>query len=203
MLFGAFGALVEKRIKKFFAYSSINQMGFLLMGVVGGSSESVEAAVIYLVVYVIMNIGVFVILLNTFDTNTKRQMLYLTDLTHFSNNNIGSSLILVVILFSMAGIPPLAGFFAKFYIFIPLFKQEEYLLILVALFTTLLSAYYYLKLIKYLLFDVVEANVINFQLRLSNQLKFVLTLVVVVLIFGFMFTNSVFAVGGTLVFSLY
>src|SRR5436305_4494771 len=117
MLFGSLYALVEKRIRKFLAYSSINQMGFLLAGVAGGNLQTTEASIIFLIIYVITNLGLFIILLNT-RAAKNRPLLYLTDFSHFAKNNqLFYSIALVIIFFSMAGIPPLAGFFGKYFVF--------------------------------------------------------------------------------------
>jgi NADH-quinone oxidoreductase subunit N len=87
MLFGCVAALFEKKARKFIAYSSINQMGFLLIGLTVGTFEGIRASLIYLLIYVLMNIGLFVILLNTYNIYTNRAILFLTDFTYLSKNN--------------------------------------------------------------------------------------------------------------------
>jgi len=149
MLFGAIYALVEKRIRKFLAYSSINQMGFLLIGIACGSLQTIKASIIFLIIYVITNVGLFIILLNT--RSKTRQLLYLIDFSHFAKNNkLFYSVVLVIIFFSIAGIPPLAGFFGKYFLFLTAFEQKYYSLVIVGLFSSLISTFYYLKIIKYL-----------------------------------------------------
>jgi len=149
MIFGALYALVEKRIRKFLAYSSINQMGFILSGVTCCSIQTTEAAIIFLIIYVLTNIGLFIILLNTYSFTTNRQLLYLSDFHHFAKNNLLIySVAIVVMLFSMSGIPPLAGFFGKYFLFLTIFEQKYYSLVIVGFFTSIISAFYYLKIIK-------------------------------------------------------
>ena len=158
LLFGALSALVEKKVKKFLAYSSINQMGFLLMGIVGGNSIAIQASILYLIIYITTNLGLFLILLNTFDSFTKRSILYITDFSSFANNNFATVILLTLILFSMAGIPPLVGFFGKYYLFLSLYNAKFYSLVLAGMFTSLLSSYYYLRIIKQMLFEAKKKN---------------------------------------------
>jgi len=148
MLFGALYALVEKRLRKFIAYSSINQMGFLLMGLVGGVLQTVEASVLFLIIYVVTNLVLFIILLNTTNVATQKPMLYLSDLNSFAKNNPLYAIFFAIIIFSMAGIPPLAGFFGKYFLFLTLFEQKYYSLVIVGLITSVVSTFYYLRVIK-------------------------------------------------------
>jgi len=153
MIFGALHALVEKRFRRFMAYSSINQMGFLLMGIAAGSVETTKAAMIFLIIYVITNLGLFIIVLNTSNDErggfyNNRPLLYLTDFTHFAKNNKFYSIAVAIIFFSMAGIPPLAGFFGKYFILLTVFEQDQYALVIIGLFTSVISTFYYLKIIK-------------------------------------------------------
>jgi NADH-quinone oxidoreductase subunit N len=189
MLTGGFAALLEKHVKKFLAYSSINQMGFLLIGIVGGTANSLESSAYYLFIYMLMNTGLFIILLNTWDVVSKRQIIYLTDLAHFAKNNWKTTIMLTIILFSMAGIPPLAGFFGKFYLFLEAATQSYYSLILIGLFTTMLSTYYYLRLIKHLLFDKLDIVFVKFTTNLSPILQFFLQTVCLFLIINLFLTD--------------
>jgi len=149
MLFGALYALVEKRLRKFIAYSSINQMGFLLMGLVGGVVQTIEASVLFLIIYITTNLILFVILLNTNNITTEKPMLYLSDLNSFAKNNPIYAITFAIIIFSMAGIPPLAGFFGKYFLFLTIFEQKYYSLVVVGLVTSVISTFYYLRVIKW------------------------------------------------------
>jgi len=199
MLFGALSALVEKKVKKFLAYSSINQMGFLLMGIVGGSSMTLQASILYLVIYVITNLGLFIILLNTFDYTTKRTILYITDFTSFGIN-VTPAIFLSLILFSMAGIPPLVGFFGKYYLFISLFEAKFYSLVIAGMFTSLVSAYYYLKIIKQILFESPRKTPTIFKVKLSKGLEQVLYFIIMFLILS-IFIFDIFLSDMVLAFS--
>jgi NADH-quinone oxidoreductase subunit N len=130
------------------AYSSINQMGFLLMGLTCGTFEGFRAALIYLLLYVIMNAGFFLLFLTTKDTLLNKSLTYLTDFNDFAQNNYIYSIGLVIILFSMAGIPPLGGFFGKYFIFLHSFQTGHIGLVIMGMFTSVIAAYYYLRIIK-------------------------------------------------------
>src|SRR5690242_14827878 len=117
MVFGSLYALVETRIRKFLAYSSINQMGFLLIGLIGGVVQTIQASLIFLIIYVITNLVLFLLLLNTYCLNTKQPMLYLIELHFLAKNNPIYSIAIAIFALSMAGIPPLAGFFGKYFLF--------------------------------------------------------------------------------------
>ena len=115
MLFGAIAAIGQTNIKRLIAYSSIGHIGYTLAGLATGSNEGIQSSIVYITIYVIMNLAFFSCLLML-----KRNNQYyedIDDLSGLSKNHPLLSLSLLLILFSLAGIPPLAGFFAKFYIF--------------------------------------------------------------------------------------
>jgi len=186
MIFGALHALVEKRFRRFLAYSSINQMGFLLMGITAGSVETTKAAMIFLIIYVITNLGLFIIVLNTSnhesgEFHNSRPLLYLTDFNHFAKNNKFHSIAIAIIFFSMAGIPPLAGFFGKYFLFLTVFEQEHYSLVVIGLFTSVISTFYYLKIIKSLWFANLKVA-INFNTTLTQYLTAILIITQLILV---------------------
>ena len=151
MLFGAIAAIGQKNLKRLIAYSSISHIGYALAGLATGSNEGIQSSVIYLTIYIIMNLGFFSCLLMM-----KRNNIYyenLDDLSGLSKNHPLLSLSLLVILFSLAGIPPLAGFFAKFYIFKSVIEQSMFFLAIVGLLSTVVAAFYYLRIIKIMYFD--------------------------------------------------
>lgn len=176
MVFGALYALVEKRIRKFIAYSSINQMGFLLMGAVPGHLDSVTSALVYILIYIAMNLVLFFILLSTSHVTTQRPLLYLSDFHFFAKNNIAYSTTLAVAVFSMAGIPPLAGFFGKYFLLLTAFSYHYYALVIIGLVSSAISTFYYLRIIKWLYFEQLE-NDLTFQMRLPQPLKVWLLLI--------------------------
>ncbi len=151
MLFGAVAAIGQTNIKRLIAYSSIGHIGYILAGLATASNEGVQSSIIYMSIYVIMNLALFCCLLML-----KRKDQYyedIDDLSGLSKNHPLLSLSLLIILFSLAGIPPLAGFFAKFYIFKSVLEQSMYFLAIVGLLSTVIAAFYYLRIIKIIYFD--------------------------------------------------
>ena len=151
MILGAVAAIVQKNIKRLLAYSSIGHIGYALAGVATGEISGYESSIIYISIYVIMNIGAFSCLyLLKKDGQYKENI---SDLSGISKKHPLLAISLLIILFSMAGGPPLGGFFAKFYIFTAVLEKEIYALAIMGLLTTVISAFYYLKIIKTIYFD--------------------------------------------------
>ena len=151
MLLGAFAAIGQNNIKRLMAYSSIGHIGYVLAGLATASNEGVQSAIIYLSIYLIMTLGAFGCILMM-----KRNNIYyenINDLSGLSKNHPTLAFAFLIILFSLAGIPPLAGFFAKFYIFMSVIENNMYMLAIVGLLTTVISAFYYLRVIKIIYFD--------------------------------------------------
>ena len=151
MILGAFAAIGQNNIKRLMAYSSIGHMGYALAGIATGSNEGIQSTLIYLTIYLVMNLGAFGCIFmmkreNNFYEN-------ISDLSGLSKNHPLLALGFLIILFSLAGIPPLAGFFAKFYIFMSVIEQSMYFLAIVGLISTVISAFYYLRVIKIIYFD--------------------------------------------------
>ena len=151
MLFGAIAAIGQTNIKRLIAYSSISHIGYTLAGLAAGTNEGIQSSIVYISIYIIMNLALFSCLLML-----KRNNIYyeeIEDLSGLSKNHPLLSLSLLIILFSLAGIPPLAGFFAKFYIFKAVIEQSMYFLAIVGLLSTVVAAFYYLRIIKIMYFD--------------------------------------------------
>ena len=151
MLFGAIAAIGQTNLKRLVAYSSISHIGYALAGLTTASNDGIQNSIIYIVIYIFMNLGLFSCLLMM-----KRNNKYyedIEDLSGLSKNHPLLSFSLLVILFSLAGIPPLAGFFAKFYIFKSVIEQSMYFLAIVGLLSTVIAAFYYLRIIKIIYFD--------------------------------------------------
>lgn len=146
LVWGCLAALAEKKTKRFLAYASINQMGFLLMGLATGTLEGYRTTLLYLLIYVVMNIGFLTVFLCARRASDGFSFIYLTDFRHFGFHRLSWSL--AMILLSMAGIPPLAGFFGKYYLLLHAQEQELYGLVIAGLVTSLVSTYYYLRIIK-------------------------------------------------------
>ena len=151
MILGAVAAIGQKNIKRLLAYSSIGHIGYALAGVATGVISGYESSIVYISIYVVMNLGAFSCLyLLKKDGEYKENI---SDLSGISKKHPILALSFLVILFSLAGIPPLGGFFAKFYVFTAVVEQKMYALAIIGLLTTVISAFYYLKIIKTIYFD--------------------------------------------------
>ena len=151
MILGAVAAIGQKNIKRLLAYSSIGHIGYALAGVATGVISGYESAIVYISIYVVMNLGAFSCLyLLKKDGEYKENI---SDLSGISKKHPILAISFLVILFSLAGIPPLGGFFAKFYVFTAVVEQKMYALAIIGLLTTVISAFYYLKIIKTIYFD--------------------------------------------------
>ena len=151
MILGSVAAIGQKNIKRLLAYSSIGHIGYALAGVATGVVSGYESAIIYISIYVIMNIGAFSCLyLLKKDGEYKENI---SDLSGISKKHPILAISFLLILFSLAGIPPLGGFFAKFYVLTAVLEQQMYTLAIIGLLTTVISAFYYLKIIKTIYFD--------------------------------------------------
>ena len=178
MILGAVAAIGQTNIKRLMAYSSIGHMGYALAGLATGSNEGIQGTVIYLSIYLLMNLGIF----SCIFMMRRKDIFYedIQDLSGLSKNHPIISFCLLVLLFSLAGIPPLAGFFAKFYIFMAVIKAEMYTLAIMGLITTVISAFYYLRIIKIIYFDESKEKFEidqNFGLRISLALSTIIILV--------------------------
>lgn len=151
MILGAVAAMIQKNFKRLLAYSSIGHIGYALAGVATGAISGYQSAIVYISIYVIMNIGAFSCLyLLKKDGQYKENI---SDLSGISKKHPLLAISLLIILFSLAGVPPLGGFFAKFYVFVAVLEKEMYALAIIGLITTVMSAFYYLKIIKTIYFD--------------------------------------------------
>ena len=151
MILGAVAAMVQKNFKRLLAYSSIGHIGYALAGVATGAVSGYESAIIYISIYVIMNIGAFSCLYLLKKDGQYRENI--SDLSGISKKHPLLAISFLIILFSLAGVPPLGGFFAKFYVFVAVLEKEMYALAIIGLLTTVMSAFYYLKIIKTIYFD--------------------------------------------------
>jgi len=151
MVLGAFAAIGQTNIKRLLAYSSIGNMGFALVGLAAGTEGGVSAVVIYMSIYLIMTAGTFAAVLSM-----RRGGVYLEDISELaglSRTSPGTAFFLGVMMFSMAGIPPLAGFFAKFYVFLAAVEAGLFPLAVIGVLASVIGAYYYLRIVKIMYFD--------------------------------------------------
>ncbi len=156
MLFGAVAAIGQKNLKRLIAYSSIGHMGYALAGLSVGTNQGIQSSVIYLSIYLFMNLAFFSCLFMLRKNDNYYENI--EDLSGLSKKHPILSLCFLIVLFSLAGIPPLAGFFAKFYIFLAVIEKSMYFLAVVGLLSTVVAAYYYLRIIKIIYFDPEKEN---------------------------------------------
>jgi NADH-quinone oxidoreductase subunit N len=154
MILGAVAAIGQSNIKRLIAYSSIGHIGFVLAGISTSTNLGYSSSITYISIYVIMNLGMFACIFSMKKNGNYCESL--SDLSGISKQHPILSISLLIILFSLAGIPPLAGFFAKFYIFIAVIESKMYTLAIIGLLSTVISAFYYLRIIKIIYFD--DAN---------------------------------------------
>jgi NADH-quinone oxidoreductase subunit N len=189
MIFGAIAAIGQTNIKRLVAYSSIGHIGYTLAGLATGSNDGIQSSIIYISIYVVMNLALFSCLLML-----KRNEQYyedIDDLSGLSKNHPLLSLCLLIILFSLAGIPPLAGFFAKFYVFKAVIEQSMYFLAIVGLLSTVIAAFYYLRIIKIIYFDKEKEK---YDTDHEIWLKFSLTFSTILILLYFIFPSQLIEV---------
>ena len=151
MLLGAFGAIGQRNIKRLMAYSSIGHVGYALVGLAAGTQAGINGVVIYMAIYLAMGAGTWgcILAMRRQDTMVEN----IDDLAGLSTNNPAMALAIGIFMFSMAGIPPLAGFFGKFYVFLAAVDAGLYTLAVVGVLTSVVGAFYYLRIVKIMYFD--------------------------------------------------
>ena len=151
MVLGAFAAIGQKNIKRLIAYSSIGHIGYALVGLAAGTPEGIRGVLIYLAIYMVMSLGTFACILAM---RRRGQMVEkIEDLAGLSKTNPAVALALAIFMFSMAGIPPLAGFFGKLYVFLAAIEEGMYALAVIGMLTSAVGAYYYIRIVKLMYFD--------------------------------------------------
>jgi len=151
MVLGSFAAIGQRNIKRLMAYSSIGHMGFALIGLAAGTPEGVQGVVVYMAIYLAMTLGTFAVILTM--RRGGAMVEEISDLSGLAGTNPALAFFLGVMLFSLAGIPPLAGFFAKFYVFLAAIKAGLYVLSVIGVLASVVGAYYYLVIVKVMYFD--------------------------------------------------
>ena len=151
MVIGALAAIWQKNLKRLLAYSSIGHVGYALVGLAAGSEEGIRGIGVYMAIYLAMNIGTFCCVLSM-----RRQGVLvegIEDLAGLARNHPMMAAAMAIFMFSMAGIPPLAGFFGKLYVFMAAVNEGLYILAVVGVLTSVVGAFYYLRIIKVMYFD--------------------------------------------------
>jgi len=151
MALGAFAAIGQRNIKRLMAYSSIGHMGFALVGLAAGTAEGVQGVLVYMAIYLTMTLGTFACILSM--RRDGYMVESISDLAGLARTKPTMAFFLAMLLFSLAGIPPLAGFFAKFYVFLAAIKAGLFALAVIGVVTSVVGAYYYLAIVKTMYFD--------------------------------------------------
>jgi NADH-quinone oxidoreductase subunit N len=151
MVLGAFAAIGQRNIKRLLAYSSIGHMGYALVGLAAGSEEGVQGVVIYMLIYLFTTVGVFACVLAM--RRQGRPLEDIADLAGLARTNRGLAFVFSMLMFSLAGIPPLAGFFGKLFVFMAAVKAGLWALAIIGVVASVVGAFYYLRIIKTIYFD--------------------------------------------------
>jgi NADH-quinone oxidoreductase subunit N len=151
MALGSFAAIGQRNIKRLMAYSSIGHMGFALIGLAAGTAEGVQGVLVYMAIYLAMTLGAFAVILAM--RRPEGMVEEIRDLSGLARSNPPLAFFLALLLFSLAGIPPLAGFFAKYYVFLAAIQAGLYGLAVIGVLTSVVGAYYYLLIVKIMYFD--------------------------------------------------
>jgi len=159
LLIGAYGAITQTVIKRLLAFSSINHIGFILLSILSFKFLSQGIFFFYLLIYLVTNFGVFSVLLTL--RNSSGELKLISDLSGLKTHNKSKAIALLVLFFSLAGIPPFAGFFAKFFILTASMNEGLIYLSLIAVLSSVIAAFYYLRVIKNMFFNEGEKNLIQ------------------------------------------
>jgi NADH-quinone oxidoreductase subunit N len=168
MVLGAFAAIGQRNIKRLMAYSSIGHMGYALVGLAAGTPEGVQGVVVYMAIYVAMTLGTFACILAM--RRGDLMVEEIADLKGLARTKPAMAFFLAMLLFSMAGVPPLAGFFAKFYVFLAAIKAGLYTLAVIGVLASVVGCYYYLMIVKVMYFDEPEGEFEMLPLELKAVL---------------------------------
>ena len=174
MMLGSFAAIMQTNIKRLIAYSSIAHMGYALVGIASGIEEGLSSVLTYMFIYIVMSIGTFIIIISMRRDNQPVEEI--NDLKGFSKTHPFLSMSLLILMFSMAGIPPLAGFFGKWLVFSAAVKSGLLALTIIGVLTSVVGAFYYLKIVKIIYFEDVESPIDQLENKTVNFILFLMIL---------------------------
>jgi NADH-quinone oxidoreductase subunit N len=160
MTIGNLFAIRQQNLKRFLAFSSISQAGYILLGFIGGNQLGMASVIYYVLVYIFSNLGVFGVVTAISNATGKENI---DDYNGLYHTNPGLSLVMTLALFSLAGIPPVAGFFGKFFLFTAAAEKGFYILVLIAVLNTIISLYYYLLVVKAMFINKSESPINKFR----------------------------------------
>ena len=168
MLLGSFAAIGQRNIKRLMAYSSIGHMGFALVGLAAGTETGVSGVILYMLIYMVMTLGTFACIM-AMRRKEGENVENVDDLAGLASTRPFMAVVLTALMFSMAGIPPLAGFFAKYFVFVAAIEAKLYALAIIGVLTSVVGAYYYLRIVKLMWFDEATGEFA----RISGELRLV------------------------------
>jgi NADH-quinone oxidoreductase subunit N len=197
MVLGSFAAIGQKNIKRLMAYSSIGHMGFALVGLAAGTAEGAQGVLVYIAIYVAMTLGSFAVILTM--KRNGQHVENISDFAGLSRTNPLLAFFFAMLLFSLAGIPPLAGFFAKFYVFVAAIKAGLFTLAVIGVLASVVGAFYYLSIIKVMYFDEPLSKLDPMRL----ELRTVLAVAGLFNIFFFVYPGALVSVASTAAKSLF
>lgn len=171
MTIGNLFAIRQQNLKRFLAFSSISQAGYILLGVIGGNRLGMASIIYYILVYIFSNLGAFGVVTAISNATGKENI---DDYNGLYRTNPKLSLIMTLALFSLAGIPPVAGFFGKFFLFTAAAQQGFYFLVLIAVFNTIISLYYYLLVVKAMFINKSENPIGQFRSDFSTRFALII-----------------------------
>jgi NADH-quinone oxidoreductase subunit N len=175
MVVGALGAIGQTNVKRLMAYSSIANMGYALVPLAAGSPDGVQGVLIYMAIYIVMTLGAFACILSM--RRDGGPVEDISELAGLARNNLGMAFALAMFMFSLAGIPPLAGFFAKWFAFLAAINAGLYWLAVIGVVASVVGAYYYLRVVKIMFFDEAAAPFLG--IRAKEGVVMVLSLLLV------------------------
>ncbi len=195
MFLGSIAAIKQNNLKRLLAYSSIGHVGFILIGLAATNLSGIKGVVIYVLFYVIMNIAIFTIILSI--KINENYIEKISDLSGLSKTKPLFSICVAFTMLSMAGIPPFAGFFGKFYIFVSALESELFLLVILGVIASVIAAYYYLRIIKIMFFDNLEGSnhSINISTKSASILFICMLIISLFVIYPPLFTNMATDIG--------
>jgi NADH-quinone oxidoreductase subunit N len=197
MALGSFAAIGQKNIKRLMAYSSIGHMGFALVGLASGTVEGAQGVLVYIAIYVAMTLGSFTVILTM--KRNGQPVEQISDFAGLSRTNPLLAFFFAMLLFSLAGIPPLAGFFAKWYVFVAAIKAGLFTLAVIGVLSSVVGAFYYLTIIKVMYFDEPAGQIEPMRI----ELRTVLAVAGIFNIFFFVYPGPLVSVATTAAKSLF
>jgi len=179
MTIGNLFAIRQQNLKRFLAFSSISQAGYILLGIIGGNELGMSSLVYYMLVYIFSNLAAFGVVIAISNYSGKENI---DDYNGLYKTNPGLSLIMMIALFSLAGIPPVAGFFGKFFLFTAAAEKGFFILVLIAILNTIISLYYYLLVVKAMFINKSENPIPTFKNELSTRIALGICLAGIVIV---------------------